>query len=156
MPDDQTAWVKARGAVPVTIRAPLDGARIQRHAAHRLPAEHPEAHRLDQLHAGGHLDARLYANACAALRLWMDAGLGRSRGIADYVRTEIGAVAGEARGPEDDLRDLIESGGVEFQAVLMLVRGDDMGTHMWGRAVKGLDRLDMLAARFDGEMWRSE
>ena len=157
MPDDMS-HAKARGATPDVIRAALAGERLQRHAVWRVPSDHPEADRLDQLSAGGYLDSRLYANACAALRLWLDSGLGRSHGVAAYLRTCRTSGDGDAdqMTAEDVARDLIETGGVDIQAVIMLVRGDAMGAYMWGRALRGLDGLDWLAARYDGERWRGE
>lgn len=155
MPDDIAQWALLRGARPTTLRfRPEGAATTQRHAAWRIPADHPGAHRLDQLHAGGHLDARLYANACAVLAIWLASGLGRSCGVARYGQTAKGRATGVERGPEDDLRDLIESGDVDFQAVLMLVRGDLIGPYMFGRARRGLARLDYLTERWDGEMAR--
>ena len=157
MPDDIAQWAQFRGARPTTLRFRPDGAATtQRHAAWRIPADHPGAHRLDQLHAGGHLDGRLYANACAVLAIWIASGLGKSSGVGKYGRARTGRQAGEERGPEDDLRDLIESGEVDFQAVLMLVRGDLIGPYMFGRARRGLARLDYLTERWDGEMVRGE
>jgi hypothetical protein len=158
MPDDMSKWALFRGARPTTIRFRPDGAATtQRHATFRLPDDHPGAHRLEQLHAGGHLDGRLYANACAVLALWVASGLGASA-VADYQprvrQTGAGDVNRETA--EDELRDLIESGGVDFQAVLMLIRPDAMGPYMFGRALRGLSRLDWLAARWDGECWRDE
>jgi hypothetical protein len=161
MPDDThdlAAAMRQRGAEPVTVRfRPPGASTTQRHAAYRLPPEHPEMHRLDQLHAGGHLDARLYANACAVWQLWQASGLGKSEGIATWLRTCRTTGDGRLDEPtaEDELRHLIRN-GVDFEAVLMLVRGDDMATYMFGRAKRGLDKLDMLAARWDGEMWRDE
>ena len=157
MPDEHSTWTKLRGAVPVVVRfRPEGAATTQRHAAYRIPADHPGAHRLDQLHEGGHLDERLYANACAVLALWLASGLGRSSGVAKYGAARRGRQNGVERGPEDDLRDLIESGDVDFQAVLMLVRGDLIGPYMFGRARRGLSRLDHLTARWDGQMVRAE
>jgi hypothetical protein len=157
MPDDNATWAQFRGARPTTIRFRPDGASTtQRHAAWRIPADHPGAHRLDQLHAGDHLDARLYANACAVLAIWLASGLGKSAGVGKYGRARTGRQNGVERGPEDDLRDLIESGDVDFQAVLMLVRGDLIGPYMFGRAKRGLARLDHITARYDGQMWPEE
>lgn len=158
MPDDMTAWAVFRGAKPVNLRFRPEGASTtQRHAAHRIPADHPGAHRLDQLHAGGYLDGRQYANACAVLALWVSSGLGASA-VADYQPRTRATGAGDIdrETAEDELRALIESGGVDIQAVLMLIRPDPMGAYMWTRALRGLARLDWLAARWDGEMWRDE
>lgn len=157
MSDDMSQWATDRGAKPVTIRAALGTDRTTRHAAYRLPAEHPKAARLDQLHAGGHLDARLYANACAVWQLWRASGLGKSEGIATWLRTCRTTGDGRIDEPtaEDELRHLIRN-GVDFEAVLMLVRGDPMAAYMFSRALRGLDKLDALAARWDGEMWRDE
>lgn len=158
MPDDIKSFMETRGAEPVTIRfRPAGASTTQRHAAYRLPPEHPEMHRLDQLHAGGHLDARLYANACAVWQLWQASGLGKSEGIATWLRTCRTTGDGRLDEPtaEDELRHLIRN-AVDFEAVLMLVRGDDMATYMFSRAKRGLDKLDALTARWDGEMWRDE
>ena len=159
MPDDHMAqWAAFRGARAVTIRAPLDGKALQRHAAYRLPDDHPEANRLDQLVAGRHLDARRYANACAVMRLFHDSGLGRSEGVATWLRTC--RTSGDGDMDHQTARDVLHSamrtGGVEFAAVLMLVRGDVLLPYMWGRCLVGLDRLDWLQARYDGERWRAE
>jgi hypothetical protein len=157
MPDDHSQWAILRGARPVTLRfRPPGAATTLRHAAHRIPADHPGAHRLDQLHAAHLLDERLYANACAVLALWLASGLGKSSGVAKYGEARRGRQNGVERGPEDEIRDLIESGDVDFQAVLMLVRPDLMGPYMFTRAKRGLARLDHLTARWDGEMLRSE
>jgi hypothetical protein len=167
MPDnnhDLAAAMRERGAEPVTLRFRPDGASTaQRHAAYRLPPDHPEMHRLDQLHAARHLDARLYTNACAVWHLWQASGLGKSEGIATWLRTCRTSGAGDAdrTTAEDELRYLIRN-AVDFEAVLMLVRGDSMGNDdtstalLFGRAKRGLDKLDALAARWDGEMWRDE
>jgi hypothetical protein len=146
-----------RGAMPTTLTFRAPGASMsQRHAAWRIPAEHPGAHRLDQLRAADLLDERLYANACAVLAIWIASGLGKSSGVGKYGRARTGRQSGEERGPEDDLRDLIESGEVDFQAVLMLVRGDMIGPYMFDRAKRGLGKLDHITARWDGEMVRGE
>lgn len=159
MPDDVNTWAKARGAEPVTIRFRADGAStLQRHAAYRLPDDHPEANRLEQLHAGRHIDARLYANACAALRLYHDSGLGRSEGVATWLRTCRTSGDGDLdyQTARDVLHDAMRTGGVDFQAVLMLVRGDVLRPYMWTRCLAGLDRLDWLAGRYDGECWAAD
>lgn len=159
MPDDIAAHMRARGAEQVTIRARMaEGERLQRHAAWRLPMSHEDMPRLDRLRAAGHLDARRYANACAAQRLWETAGQGRSAGVAAYLRTcrTSGDGDEEQQSAEDDLRRLIATGGVGVQAVLMLVRGDEMGPYMWQRAHDALDDLDWLQARYSGEMWSAD
>jgi hypothetical protein len=146
-----------RGAEPTTLTFRAPGAAMaQRHAAWRIPADHPGAHRLDQLRAADLLDERHYANACAVLAIWIASGLGKSSGVGKYGRARTGRQGGEERGPEDDLRDLIESGEVDFQAVLMLVRGDLIGPYMFNRAKRGLARLDHITAKWDGEMVRGE
>lgn len=146
-------WAKA-----VTIRAQLTGQRTARHAAYRIPPEHPAAHRLDQLHAGGHLDARLYANACAVMAIYHDSKLGKSEGVATWLRTCRTSGDGDMdrQTAEDVIRDMIEAGGVDFQAVLMVIRGDVVLPYMWARALRSLDKLDWLPARYDGERWRAE
>lgn len=161
MPDDikpLAEWMEFRRAKPVAIRASLGGERMQRHAAYRIPMDDPDAERLDQLHAGGHLDSRLYANACAAFRLYHDSGLGRSEGVATWLRTCRTSGDGDLnhQTARDVIHDLIRTGGVEFQAVLMVVRGDVVLPYMWSRALRGLDSLDWLPARYDGETWRAE
>ncbi len=159
MPDDMTAWAQFRGARPCTIRFRAPGtATTQRHAAYRLPADHPAAHRLDQLHAAGLLDARLYTNACALLALWLASGLGASA-VADYMPRERSSGLGdvEQQTAEDEMRRLMASGDVDTQAALMLVRGDVFaGPYMFGRACRALAKMDGLAARWDGEPWREE
>ena len=156
MPDDQAQWATFRGAKPVTIRAALGAERTARHAAYRLPSEHPEMHRLDQLRAGDHITEREYQNACAAWHLWRASGLGKSEGIATWLRTcRTTGDGNDEPTAEDELRHLIRN-GVDFEAVLMLVRGDTMGPYMFKRAKRGLSDLDSLAARWDGEMWPDE
>jgi hypothetical protein len=160
MPDDThnlADAMRARGAEPVTIRAALGSERTARHAAYRLPPDHPSMARLDQLHAGGHIDGRIYANACAVWRLWHASGLGRSEGIATWLRTCRTTGDGRIDEPtaEDEMRYLIRN-AIDFEAVLMLVRGDTMGPYMFRRAVRGLGELDAIAARYDGEMWPDE
>jgi hypothetical protein len=153
-PEPQTM----RGAKAVNLRFRTEGATtMQRHAAFMLPPDHPGAHRLEQLHAGGHLDSRQYANACAVLALWIASGLGASA-VANYEPREKATGMGdiEQQTAEDELRALIDKGGVDVQAVLMLIRPDAMGAYMWGRALRGLNGLDWLAARWDGEVWRAE
>ena len=157
MPDDMTQHMKARGAEAVTIRARLaDGERLQRHAAWRLPMEHPDSTLIDRLHAGGRLDHRQYANACACARLWADCGQGRSRGVASWLREGQNASMGENRTPEDEWRELIRMGGVGMQAVCMLLRDEDLGPYMFQRAKDHLDTLDAVTARWEGERWREE
>ncbi len=159
MPDDIAQWAQLRGAQPVTIRFRPDGANTtQRHATWRLPDDHPDACRLEQLYSGRHIDARQYANACAAMRLYHDSGLGRSEGVATWLRTCRTSGDGDIdhATAKDILNGLIRSGGVEFQAVLMLVRGDVLLPYMWSRCLAGLDRLDWLPGRYDGEQWRAE
>ena len=101
MPDDthdNGAWAQFRGARPVTIRARLGGdERMSRHAAYRLPLDHPETARLEQLYHAGHLDGRLYANACAVWQLWAASGLGKSQGIATWLRTARTSGAGAGK-----------------------------------------------------------
>lgn len=158
MPDDQptAAHMQARGAVPVTIQARMtDDERLSNHATWRVPDDHPSADRLDQLHAAGFLDKRQHANACSARRMWAESGLGRSQGIAAYLRTcrTTGDGDDDQQTAEDDLRRLERQGGVDFQAVIMLVRGDDVRTYMWGRALKGLERLDWLQGKYPAARW---
>ncbi len=156
MPDDLTAHAKARGAEPVTIRASLDGGRLQRHAAHRLPAGHPEMHPIDQAHAQGRLTDRQYQNACAVLRLYDASGLGRSKGVAEWTRINGRHHTGEDFGPEDEWRALIRDGGVGMAAVAQLVAGEVLGNYVMGRAAAHLDTLNAVAARWDGEMWAED
>jgi len=160
-PEPQTM----RGAEPVTIRMrPPGAATSQRHAAHRIPADHPGAHRLDQLHSGRHfsdapnINARLYANACALLALWIDSGFGASA-VADYQPRERSTGGGDPdeQTAKDEMHRLWESGCVDTHAAIMLVRGDLFeGDYMFRRACRALARLDHLAARRDGEPWPGE
>lgn len=158
MPDDQAQWATFRGAKPVTIRAALGAERTARHAAYRLPSEHPEMHRLDQLRAGDHITEREYQNACAVAELCRAAGMFRSQGVAEWMRMEMGRASGVDACPEDELRALIREGGVEFQAVLMLLDPAEPAVlpYMWSRARRGLAKLDHIAARWDGRMWGEE
>lgn len=158
MPDDIAAHMLARGAQPVTIRAPLYDAetgleRMQRAAAYRQPMDHPDAPKIDRLHAAGHLDARQYANACAVLRLMRV--VERSKGVAEILRDR-GSPSGDDAGPEDEWRRLIERGGVGMQALCMLLRDEALGPYMFGRARAYLDTLDWIVASWDGERWRGE
>lgn len=173
MPDDLTAQMQARGAIAVTIRAPLyDPAtgleRMQRAAAWRQPMDHCDGHKIDRLHAlwlkqrepevgepdkRVGLNARQYQNACAVLRLLRV--VERSKGVAGYIRAA-GASGGAEAGPQDAWNDLVRNGGVGFQAVCMLVRDEDMGPYMFGRAMKHLDTLDRIALEWEGERWREE
>jgi hypothetical protein len=102
-----------RGAEPSTcVSPPMARATTQRHAAHRIPADHPGAHRLEQLHAGGISESpahngRLYANACALLAMWIESGLGASA-VADYQpreRPRAGDI--EQQTAEDEMRRLM-------------------------------------------------
>lgn len=154
MTDDQSAHAKLRGALPVTVRfRPADAHTVQRHAVHRLPEAHPDAVRIDQLHAAGALNDRRHQNACAVMELCHAAGLFRSCGVAEWMRSNMGRANGVDACPEDELRALIRDGGVGFQAVLMLLdpARPEVRPYMWSRALAGLDRLDMLAARWGGE-----
>jgi len=154
MPNDQSGHAKLRGAVPVTVRFRPPGARdVMRHAAHRLPEAHPDGVRIDQLHANGALNDRRYQNACAVMELCHAAGMFRSQGVAEWMRVNMGRANGVDACPEDELRALIRAGGVGFQAVLMLLdpARPAVRPYMWSRALAGLDRLDMVAARWCGE-----
>lgn len=154
MPDDQSAHAKERGALPVTVRFRPDGAQaVMRHAAHRLPQAHPDAVRIDQLHAARELSHRRYQNACAVMELCHAAGLFRSQGVAEWMRSNMGRANGVDACPEDELRALIREGGVGFQGVLMLLdpARPEVRPYMWSRALAGLDRLDGVAARWGGE-----
>lgn len=167
MPDDQslTDLMAARGARPVTIRAPLydpgtDTERMQRAAAYRQPSDHPEAPKIDQLHAlwlrspdEGGLNHRQYQNACAVLRLLRV--VERSEGVAQWTRT-IGRDGSLSAGPQDVWNKLIEHGGVGMQAVCMLLRDEALGPYMFGRAKDHLDTLDRMAMEWAGERWPEE
>jgi hypothetical protein len=161
MPDDQhnlADAMRARGAEPVTIRAPLEGNSLRRHAVWRQPETHDAAPRIDRLYAARELTDREYQNACAAMELCRAAGLFKSKGVAEWLRTQRGHDAGLGPTPEDELRALIRTGGVEFQAVLMLLDPSEPAVlpYMWSRAQKGLAKLDALAARWDGQRWGEE
>ena len=161
MPDDLAALMAARGAKPVTLRAPLHdpdtGAeRMQRAAAWRLPPDHPDSQLIDRLFAKGKLTDRQYANACACMSLYMAAGLGRSRGVASYVRKDRERPAGEAYGPEDEWRALIRDGNYPMQIVAILLRDMPVAPDQLELAAAHLDTLDAVAARWDGERWREE
>lgn len=158
MPDDLAQHMQARGARPVTIRAPLydpgtDTERMQRAAAYRQPDDHPEAPKIDRLHAAGFLTDRQYQNACAALNLM--GTVQRSKGVAGWLR-DSGTSGGLEAGPQDHWNDLIEKGGVGMQAVCMLLRDEPLGAYMFDRAKAHLDRLDALALEWEGERWREE
>ena len=154
MPLDDTR--RAQAAQPATIQYRAPGsARLQSHAAWRIPSDDAEAPLIDRLHAAGMLDARQYANACAVARLYEAAGLGRSRGVASYIRRDLGHSSDESHCPEDDLRSLIANGGVGVQAVLMLVRGECSGPYILSRAKRALDALDHVAAEWDGERYQT-
>lgn len=159
MPDDMTTWAKLRGAQPVTLRFRQDGANtLTRHAAYRLPVDDDAAPRADQLYAAGEITDREYQNACATMELCRAAGIFRSSGVAEWMRVQMGRGNGEAAGPEDELRALIREGGVDFQAVLMLLdpARPPVLPYMWSRARRGLGKLDAVAARWDGQRWGEE
>jgi hypothetical protein len=161
MPDDTqnlAEQMRDRGALPVTIRASLGGERTTRHAAYRLPEYHEQAPRIDRLYAAREITDREWQNACAVLELCRAAGMFRSQGVAEWMRVQMGRSNGTDACPEDELRDLIRKGGVEFQAVLMLLDPAEPPVlpYMWSRARKGLARLDAVAARWDGQRWSEE
>lgn len=154
MTDDQSAHAKERGALPVTVRFRPDGAQaVMRHAVHRLPEAHPDAVRIDQLHAAGALNDRRHQNACAVMELCHAAGLFRSCGVAEWMRTNMGRSNGVDAGPEDELRALIRDGGEGFGAVLLLLdpAKPEVMFARWSQALAALDRLDGVAARWGGE-----
>jgi len=158
MPDAITEHMQARGAEPVTIRAPLydpgsDTERMQRAAAYRQPMAHPEAPKVDRLFAIGELSPRQYQNACAALRLLRV--VERSKGIAGPAR-DAGRDGSLEAGPQDYWNRLIAQGGVGMQALCMLLRDEPMGPYMFGRARGHLDTLDRLALEWAGERWPEE
>ena len=156
MPDDMAQWAKLRGADAVTIRAP-GGGRMQRHAAWRQPATHDDAPRIDKLYAAREITDREYQNACAVMELCRAAGMTKSQGVAEWLRVQ-GHVGGTDATPEDELRALIRTGGVDFQAVLMLLDPAEPPVlpYMWSRARRGLAKLDALAERWDGQRWGEE
>jgi hypothetical protein len=162
MPDDThdlAAAMRQRGAEPVTIRFRPPGANsTQRHAAYRQAPAHESAPRVDRLYAAREITEREYQNACAVMELCRAAGMFRSQGVAEWMRIQMGRSNGTDACPEDELRALIRSGGVEFQAVLMLIDPTEPPVlpYMWSRARKGLDKLDALAARWDGQRWGEE
>ena len=162
MPDDThnlAEQMRQRGAEPVTLRfRPPGASTAQRHAAYRLPPEHPAALRIDRLYAARQLTEREYQNACAVAELCRAAGMFRSQGVAEWMRVQMGRAHGEDACPEDELRELIRKGGVEFQAVLMLLDPEEppVMPYMWSRALKGLGKLDGVAARWDGQRWADE
>lgn len=166
MPDDNVALAVLRGARPVNLRfRPQGAATMQRHAAYMLPSGHPGAHRLEQLHAGGYLDSRQYANACAVLALWVATG---KSGVAvsdcePRVR-QTGAGDVDRETAYDQWLKLLAwhagSAKVDFDHVLQVVRCEVIEPrdhrYVFDRAKRGLARLDWLAARWDGEVWRAE
>jgi hypothetical protein len=159
MPDDMTAQMRERGAEPVTIRFRATGATtLQRHAAHRIPADHESAARIDRLYAAREITDREFQNACAVAELCRAAGLSKSAGVAEWLRVQGSRPGGTEPTPEDELRALIRSGGVEFQAVLMLIDPHEPPVlpYMWSRARRGLAKLDAVAARWDGQRWGEE
>jgi hypothetical protein len=161
MPDDThnlADAMRARGAEPVTIRAALGSERTARHAAYRLPLQDHAQPRIDQLYAIRELDARQYQNACAVMELAHAAGLFRSKGVAEWMRVQMGRSNSLDATPEDELRQLIRDGGTDFQAVLMLIDPQEPPVlpYMWSRALRGLNKLDFVASRWDGERWGQE
>jgi hypothetical protein len=178
MPDDTqnlAEQMRDRGALPVTIRAPLDGERTVRAAAWRLPASHSDMPLIDQLHEAGWFNPapaepithatiyaaraegmRLYANACAVARLYHIAGLGRSKGVAAFVRQDLSATSGEERTTLDELHDAMRRYGEGFSVVLDVVRGQRVSAARWRVALQTLALLDELVERWDGEMWADE
>lgn len=161
MPDDQHNLADAmreRGAEAVTIRVPGEGGRMSRAAAYRIPPDNPTASRVDRLFAAREITDREYQNACATAELCRAAGMFRSQGIAEWMRVEMGRANGVDACPEDELRALIRAGGVDFQAVLMLLDPAEPPVlpYMWSRARRGLAKLDAVAARWDGRRWGDE
>lgn len=159
MPDDMKHLAEQRGAQAVTLRFRPHGANTtQRHAAWRVPLASEDQPRIDRLYAARELTDRQYQNACAVLALCRAAGMFRSQGVAEWMRLEMGRAGGTDAGPEDELRHLIRTGGVEFQGVLMLLDPAEPPVlpYMWSRALRGLNKLDALAARWDGERWGEE
>ncbi len=152
------AWMEARNARAVTIRAPLGGERMTRAAAWRVPADDPKAPRIDRLYAAREITEREYQNACAVAELCRAAGLTKSQGVDQWLRVHGRGMGGTEPTPEDELRALIRGGGVDFQAVLMLVDPHEPPVlpYMWSRARRGLAKLDALAARWDGQRWADE
>ncbi len=187
MPDDMRDLAEQRGAKAVTLRFRPHGANTtQRHAAWRVPLADGQQPRIDQIQALQGFDPevpppasedlrdirawerekrraeaegdRLYQNACAVMELCHAAGLFRSKGVAEWMRIQMGRSNSLDATPEDELRQLIRDGGVEFQAVLMLIDPEEPPVlpYMWSRALRGLARLDHVAARWDGERWGEE
>jgi hypothetical protein len=159
MPDDQSQWAKARGAEAVTVRfRPPGAATLQRHAAHRIPPDNAAAPRIDRLFAAREISDREYQNACAVAELCRAAGMTKSVGVAQWLRTIGTHLGGTEPTPEDELRALIRTGGVDFQAVLMLLDPSEppILPYMWSRARRGLGKLDAVAARWDGQRWGEE
>lgn len=162
MPDDQNSLadqMRARGADPVTIRFRAAGANtLQRHAAYRIPEDHPSAPRIDRLYAAREITDREHQNACAVAELCRAAGMFRSHGVAEWLRLGMGRASGTDACPEDELRALIRTGGVDFAAVLLLLDAAEppIPTYMLTRARRGLAKLDAVAARWDGRRWGGE
>jgi hypothetical protein len=155
-----------RGAAPINLRFRPDGAAVtQRHAAWRIPADHPGAHRLDQLHAGGHLDARLYANACAVLAIWCATGWAGVP-VSDFQPRERATGDGDVdqQTAKDKWLALLArytgAAKVDLEMALMVIRCEAIPSgdmvYTFGRACRALDRLDWLTAEWDGEMLRHE
>lgn len=156
MPDDMRDLAEQRGAQAVTLRFRPHGANTtQRHAAWRVPLADGQQPRIDRLYAIRELTPHQYQNACAVMELCHTAGLFRSKGVAEWMRIQMGRSNSLDATPEDELRQLIRDGGVEFQAVLMLIDPEEPPVlpYMWSRALRGLARLDHVAARWDGERW---
>lgn len=158
MPDDLPDHARARGAEPATIHARLEGTSLRRHAVWRQPEAHPAAPRIDRLYAQRELTPRQYQNACAMAELCWAAGLFRSKGVAEWMRLQMGRSHSTEPTPEDELRQIIRDGGVDVQAVLMLLDPSEpvVRQYMWSRALRGLSRLDHVAARWDGQRWGEE
>ena len=163
MPDDirdMTAAMRARGAQPVTLRAPLgEDGRMVRAAAFRLPGSSPDMHVIDRMGASGELDGRLYANACALLRLWRDAGLDPAL-VSDYTpRVSNGDNrAGDAGEycPETIYHHTMMGLHRHYQYILTnLLRGGHPGSSLPNLRT-ALDMLDGLTGRFEGSMWMDE
>ena len=166
MPDDNATWAQFRGARKVTLQFRAPGAAVtQRHAAWLIPADHPGAHRLDQLHARGYLDGRQYANAAAVLALWCATGWAGVP-VSDYQPRERSTGDGDAgqQTAQDKWLALLaryeSAAKVDLEMALMLVRCEfipsEDARYCLDRACRALDRLDWLAAEWDGEMLRHE
>ncbi|WP_160119890.1 hypothetical protein [Rhodovarius lipocyclicus] len=162
---DDTARLGARNLAlhqqQVTILAPVEIApgdwRIQRAAAWRLPADHPDRTVWDWMAHRGHISPQQAQNMSALANLALAAGATRSS-VARYSPLKGRAVSSaDDYGPEDEWRALLRDlPGVAYEAISdMLLHNIHPGPHLHV-VCQCLDRLDYLPERWAADLWEGE